>query len=161
MKPTHTCIGQELPGVVLGLNAQENDIFVSNHRCHGHYLGLTQDYKGLAGEIVGSRRGLNQGIGGSQHLLHPQRFYSNGILGGLASFSCGLAYNLKKTNAIVVNFLGDGVFGEGAIYEATSIFASVFSCPVLFLVEDNKISQSTETHTVFAGDIEQTAIFQH
>ena len=41
---THTCIGQETNavGVVKGLF--KNDIVLSNHRCHGHFLAHTKNY---------------------------------------------------------------------------------------------------------------------
>ena len=32
---THTAIGQELSGVLIGMLAKKQDIIISNHRCHG------------------------------------------------------------------------------------------------------------------------------
>ena len=84
---THTCLGQELSGVVVGDLLEEQDIVISNHRCHGHYLGLTEDYFGLAQELLGKKSGVNHGYGGSQHLAVSDRFYSNGIQGGMVAFS--------------------------------------------------------------------------
>ena len=41
---THTCIGQELSGAIVGNCLKKGDVVFSNHRCHGHYLGLTKDF---------------------------------------------------------------------------------------------------------------------
>ncbi|MDC0074887.1 thiamine pyrophosphate-dependent enzyme [Alphaproteobacteria bacterium] len=152
---THTCIGQELSGALVGYVAKKHDIVISNHRCHGHYLGLTNDFKGLASELLGYNSGINAGVGGSQHIAVPGRFYSNGIQGGMVSYSAGIAKNLhNKKNGVVINFIGDGTFGEGALYEGINI-ASIFKSPVLFFVENNNIAQTTETSDVFSGSIKK------
>ena len=149
---THTCLGQEMSGAIVGSLVLNQDIVISNHRCHGHYLGLTNDYLGLAQELLGQTSGVNYGVGGSQHIALPRKFYSNGIQGGMVSYSAGLAKNINENhNGIVVNFLGDGTFGEGALYEGINLARS-FKCPVLFLLENNKISQSTNTSDVISGD---------
>lgn len=150
---THTCLGQEFSGVFVGEALGQNDAVISNHRCHGHYLGLTSDYFGLAQELLGRPAGLNGGVGGSQHLALDKRFYSNGIQGGMVAFSAGLAKSLNKAkNGIVVNFLGDGTFGQGALYEGLNI-SVIQKAPVLFFIENNGISQSTTTTDVISGDI--------
>ena len=54
---THTCIGQELSGVMLAhCLDRERDIIFSNHRCHGHFVAWTGDVEGLIAEIMGRRR---------------------------------------------------------------------------------------------------------
>ncbi|MDB4008881.1 thiamine pyrophosphate-dependent enzyme [Amylibacter sp.] len=140
---THTCIGQELSGVVVGAALKEGDVIFSNHRCHGHYLGFTQDFRGLGAEILGRNSGVNQGFGGSQHICIPGKFYSNGILGGMLPYAMGITQNLKLGN-ISVCYMGDGCFGEGILHEAFNI-ANIKDLPVLFFVEDNGIAQSTNT----------------
>jgi 2-oxoisovalerate dehydrogenase E1 component len=143
---THTCIGQEFSGAVVGDCLKEGDVVFSNHRCHGHYLGLTKDFFGLGAEIIGKNEGINNGFAGSQHICIPGKFYSNGILGGMLPFAMGVSRNLNQHN-ITVCFLGDGCFGEGILHEALNL-ANVFQMPVLFFVEDNGIAQSTITNTV-------------
>jgi 2-oxoisovalerate dehydrogenase E1 component len=151
---THTAIGQELSGVLVGMLAKKQDVIISNHRCHAHYLGLTADFKGLANELLGNSYGVNQGVGGSQHIAISNKFYSNGIQGGMVSYSAGLAKILhKKSNGVVINFIGDGTFGEGAVYEGLNI-ASSFKSPVLFFIENNEIAQTTFTKDVVSGRIE-------
>ena len=48
---THTCIGQEAVAVGVLNNLKEKDIVVSSHRCHGHYIAMTDDITGLLAEI--------------------------------------------------------------------------------------------------------------
>lgn len=151
---THTCIGQEMSAVVLAETLdRERDIVVSNHRCHGHYLAWTDDVEGLLAEVMGKRTGVCGGIGGSQHLCAPG-FFSNGIQGGIAPVSAGLAFaqKLEGRNGIVAVCIGDGTLGEGVLYETLNI-VSKWSLPLLIMLENNLYAQSTSQTETLAGDI--------
>jgi TPP-dependent pyruvate/acetoin dehydrogenase alpha subunit len=63
-----------------------------------------------------------------------------------------LAEKRKCSGAVVVCFLGDGTLGEGVIYEAFNL-ASLWQAPVLYVVENNHIAQTTPTELALAGDI--------
>ena len=150
---THTCIGQEaIPSTVSKL-IQEYDFMISNHRSHGHYLALTEDYAGLLKEILGMETGVCSGIGGSQHLASGQ-FLSNGILGSLVPVGLGISLSnkLKNNSGVVVIFLSDGAFGQGVLYESLNI-ASLLKLSILFVVENNQIAQSTSIINHLAGQI--------
>lgn len=140
----HTGIGQEAiaAGVVAALDL-DRDVICSNHRGHGHYLAYCGDAKGLIAEIMGRPDGVCKGVGGSQH-LHKKNFYSNGILGGMAPVSVGMAMGekTKRSGAIVVQFAGDGALAEGAFYEAFNM-AALWKLPYMLVVEDNGYAQST------------------
>jgi TPP-dependent pyruvate/acetoin dehydrogenase alpha subunit len=150
---THTCIGQEADcaGVLGVLNPE--DVVFSNHRGHGHYLARGGSMRALAAELMGRSTGVCGGLGGSQH-LHFDNFYSNGIQGGIAPCAAGaaLAEKQKRSGAIVVVFLGDGTFGEGAVYE-TANMAALWRLPLLFVVENNRYAQTTPIELNLAGDI--------
>jgi TPP-dependent pyruvate/acetoin dehydrogenase alpha subunit len=150
----HTCIGQEVcsAGVTRALDPAR-DVVWSNHRGHGHFLAFTGDLQGLLSEILGKAGGVCGGIGGSQH-LHARNFYSNGILGGTVACAVGCAFaeKLRKSGAVVTVFFGDGALGEGVIYEAMNM-ASLWSLPVLFVLEDNGYAQSTPKAYEHSGDI--------
>ena len=150
---THTSIGQEAIAVALSEHLIKRDIVVSNHRCHAHYLAITEDVYGLMAEIMGKDTGICGGRGGSQHLCKEQRFFTNGIQGGMVSFAVGLAFAKKHKNidGIVVNFIGDGTFGQGIIYESFNL-ASLWKVPLLIVVEDNRYAQSTLSQTVQKGN---------
>lgn len=151
---THTCIGQENNAVGICSALDRNDIILSNHRCHGHFLAHTKNYEGLINEILGNELGVCKGIGGSQHLYFNKVFYSNGILGGNLPMSVGLALGikLKKEKKIICTFLGDGAFGEGILYECLNII-SIYQLPIILVVEDNGIAQTTDTSKTISGKI--------
>lgn len=150
---THTYIGQEADAVGVLSHILPNDIVVSNHRCHGHFLAYGGGMRTLFAELMGKATGVCGGRGGSQH-LHWQNFYSNGILGGTIPIATGmaLAEKYKGTNAIAIVFLGDGTLGEGVTYESLNM-ASLWGAPILFVVENNRIAQTTPIELSLAGDI--------
>ena len=53
----HTCIGQELSAVSFAGQIKKNDFVFSNHRCHGHYISYTKDWKSLILELLGKKKG--------------------------------------------------------------------------------------------------------
>lgn len=150
---THTCIGQEANAVGLTAHMGAADVVFSNHRCHGHYLALTDDVAGLLAELMGRAQGVCRGWGGSQH-LHRDGFYSNGIQGGIVANAVGaaLAEKTKNSGAVTTVFLGDGTLGEGIVYEAMNL-AALWALPVLFVIEHNGYAQSTPTALQLAGEV--------
>lgn len=153
----HTCIGQEFTGVAIAPYLQPNDTVFSNHRCHGHFLAINRNLKGLIAELMGKTTGVCSGKGGSQHLCQ-NNFFSNGIQGGIIPVSAGLALAHSFNNAghIAVVFIGDGTLGEGAVYETLNL-ASKWNLPLLIVLEDNLYAQSTSQKQTLAGSIEGRA----
>jgi 2-oxoisovalerate dehydrogenase E1 component len=149
----HTCIGQEFTGIAVAEALVEGDLIFSNHRCHGHFLARTGDVEGLIAEIMGKQTGVCGGRGGSQH-LHSKGFFSNGVQGGIAPVSAGLAMaeKLRGSENIAVVFLGDGTLGEGVLYETLNI-ASKWDLPLFFVLENNGYAQSTPQWQTLAGSI--------
>lgn len=155
---THTCIGQEADAVgVISHLDPARDVVVSNHRCHGHYLALTDDVDGLLREILGREGGVCGGKGGSQHLC-AANFYSNGVLGSTVPLATGiaLAQREKGEGGISTVFIGDGTLGQGVVYESLN-YASLWKLPLLVVVEHNGYAQSTPSHLQIAGDVEARA----
>lgn len=150
---THTYIGQEADAVGVLSSIQPEDIVVSNHRCHGHFLAYGGDTRALFAELMGRKTGVCGGRGGSQH-LHWKNFYTNGILGGTIPIATGmaLAEKYKGSQVITVNFLGDGAFGEGVVYESLNM-AALWKAQILYVVENNHIAQSTPIELNLAGNI--------
>ncbi len=153
----HTCIGQELTGVVFSQFVNDDDFIVSNHRGHGHYIAHTGDITGLICEIMGRINGCSGGIGGSQH-LYSGNFLSNGIQGGMTPTAAGisLANKMKNTNSISLAYIGDGTLGEGILYETFNL-SSIWDLPVVFVLENNKIAQSTSFYQSFKGSVQKRA----
>ncbi len=150
----HTCVGEEVGQVAIidALNT-ETDILFSNHRGHGHFLAYGGPVKGLMAEVMGRSSGVCGGIGGTQH-LHFRNFYSNGIQGGIGPNAVGaaLAEKIKGSDAVTTVFLGDGTMGQGATYEALNT-AGLWNLRLLFVLEDNGISQTTPKSLAHAGDL--------
>lgn len=152
---THTSIGQELISVVALSYANDKDYIVSNHRSHAHFISYSENYEILLDEILGNENGVCKGKGGSQH-IHYKRFYSNGILGNLVPVANGLALGekLNKKDGIAVLFIGDGTFGEGIVYESLNL-SKLFSIPIIYIVENNFIAQSTAISENMSGGIKE------
>jgi 2-oxoisovalerate dehydrogenase E1 component len=153
----HTCIGQEFSGAMLGSALRPDDFVTSNHRCHGHFIGATGNWRGLIDEIVGNKDGVCAGIGSSQHLWAPN-FLSNGQQGGLLPVGAGLALDRKLggKNAAVVSFIGEGTLGEGIVYETLNLDA-LWDLPHVIVCENNLYSQSTPQRLSVAGSIADRA----
>ena len=151
---THTCIGQELcqMSIVRALD-DPDDVVLSNHRNHGHFLTYSGAFEGLVAEIMGRETGVCGGVGGSQHLAF-RHFHSNGVQAGMTAIGAGLALarRLRDSHAIVACFIGDGTLGEGLVYESLNL-ASIWRVPMLFVVEDNGIAQTTPTVQTIGGSI--------
>lgn len=152
---THTCLGQELcqMAVVRALN-DADDVVLSNHRNHGHFMTYAGNFTGLVAEIMGREAGVCGGYGGSQHMAF-RHFHSNGVQAGMTGIGAGLALARKmgKSRALVATMIGDGTLGEGLLYESMNL-ASIWKAPVLFVVENNGIAQTTYTQDTIGGTIE-------
>jgi len=151
---THTCLGQELCqiSVVRALD-DPDDVVLSNHRNHGHFLTYSGAFDALVCEIMGRETGVCGGIGGSQHIAF-RHFHSNGVQAGMSAIGAGLALarRMRGSNSIVTCLVGDGTLGEGLLYESLNL-ASVWRVPVLFVVEHNGIAQTTPTADTIGGSI--------
>lgn len=153
----HTCIGQELIGACAAEFLTEQDYVLSNHRGHGHFLARNENLHSFFAEIMGRKDGVCGGIGGSQHFC-TKNHLSNGIQGGMTPIGVGiaLAQKIQKKQDLVMCFIGDGTLGEGIIYEAFNM-ASLWDVPIVFVLENNGIAQSTSIKQALAGSIKQRA----
>lgn len=151
---THTCLGQEyIPVAVMPL-LREDDFVFSNHRGHGHYLARFDDPAGLLAEIMGREGAVCRGVGGSQHIKRG-RYFSTGVQGESLPVAVGAALQLKREGrgGLAVPFIGDGTWGQGAVYEALNM-ASLWRVPLVVVVENNHIAQTTHRTQNMAGSIE-------
>ena len=171
--PVHLSIGQE--GVAVGVceHLQKNDIVMSAHRAHAHYLAKGGNLKAMLAELHGKSTGCAMGKGGSMHLIDLESgfFAAVPIVGSTIPIAVGVAwaFKMKKSTNIVTVFLGDGATEEGVFFESLD-FASLKNVPILFVCENNfysvysnlkvrqapqrKISVLAESHGIktFTGD---------
>jgi TPP-dependent pyruvate/acetoin dehydrogenase alpha subunit len=155
---THTCLGQEYVPVAVDRMLLPDDFVFSNHRGHGHYLARFDDPTGLLAELTGRRGAICGGYGGSQHILRD-RYMSTGVQGESLPVATGVALHLSAIaeedparRPLSCAYIGDGTWGEGAVYEALNI-AARWRLPLLVVVENNAIAQSTPTAYAMAGTI--------
>jgi TPP-dependent pyruvate/acetoin dehydrogenase alpha subunit len=144
--PTHLSIGQEAVAGVVGAFLKREDLVVSTHRAHAHYLAKGGGLPALIAELHGRVTGCTRGRGGSMNLTDREAGFvaSTAIVGNTIPIGVGLALAqlLKKTDNIVVVYFGDAAVEEGAYYEALS-FAALKKLPVLFICENNLYSVNT------------------
>lgn len=141
--PTHLSVGQEGVSAAAGAVLRHDDLAVSGHRAHAHYLAKGGDLKAMIAEIYGKATGCSRGKGGSMHLVDESVGFmgSTAIVGGTVPVGVGLAYpmKLKRTDQIACIFLGDAVVETGVFFESVN-FAVLKKLPVLFLCENNLYS---------------------
>ena len=148
--PTHLSIGQELVPSILSLFNDSNDLAVSTHRAHGHYLGKGGSLQRLFDELHGLNSGCSAGNGGSMHLIDESvGFYgSTAIVGNTIPVGVGIAnsFLIESKKNLVYIFLGDAATEEGVFYESLH-YASLNNLPCIFIVENNSFSVYTDIKT--------------
>ena len=153
--PLHLSTGQEAVAAGVCLNLQREDLLTSTHRGHGHTLAKGADAARMMCELFGRATGYNQGKGGSMHIAD----FSVGMLGANGVVAAGIpiatgaaqALKIRGLPHIVACFFGDGAANRGPFLEGLN-WAQVYQLPVLFVCEDNRISATTPTGTMTAGE---------
>jgi pyruvate dehydrogenase E1 component alpha subunit len=141
--PTHLSVGQEGVAAAAGLALSREDLAVSGHRAHAHYLAKGGSLKAMLAEIYGKASGCSGGKGGSMHLIDESVGFmgSTAIVGGTVPVGVGLAYGVKvkRSNQVSCVFHGDAVVETGVFFESVN-FAALKKLPVLFICENNLYS---------------------
>jgi TPP-dependent pyruvate/acetoin dehydrogenase alpha subunit len=144
----HTSLGQEAVATGVCAALAPGDHLTTTHRGHGHVLAKGADPDGMMAELFGRASGLCGGKGGSMHVADP----SVGILGANAivgagipiATGAGLSSKILRTGAVAVSFFGEGAVNQGAFHEAVNL-AAIWSLPVLFLCENNRYAEFTDS----------------
>jgi TPP-dependent pyruvate/acetoin dehydrogenase alpha subunit len=147
----HPYIGQEASGVGVCMALRRDDLIAGTHRSHGHNLAKGADAKKMMAEILGRETGYCKGRGGSMHIAA----FDAGSLGALAVVGSGiplavgaaLAFKMRGENRVTVPFTGDGGSNTGNWHECLNM-ASIWSLPVVFVLENNQWAISTRIDSV-------------
>lgn len=141
--PVHLSIGQEGAAVGIAKSLMPQDLMVSTHRAHAHYLAKGGRLTGLICELYGKADGCARGQGGSMHLVDWSAGFaaSTSIVAGTVPVGVGLAFAswLRKEPQVTVVCIGDAAIEEGVFHESAN-FASLHKLPVLFVSENNLYS---------------------
>ncbi len=152
----HPCIGQEAVAAGVAAALAPEDIMLSTHRGHGHFLAKGTAPGPLLAELLGRANGIDQGRGGS---FHPSDFAGNiynatGTVGHSAAIAAGIAWSAVQagTGQVVVCFFGDGAVSQGALLEGFNL-AALWRLPVIYICENNQYATSLPVGTAVAGSI--------
>lgn len=153
--PLHLSTGQEAVAAGVCCNLTREDLLTSTHRGHGHTLAKGADPAKMMCELFGRATGYNKGKGGSMHIadFSVGMLGANGVVAAGIPIATGAAHALKIQGKphIVACFFGDGAANRGPFLEGLN-WAQVFKLPVLFVCEDNRISATTPTGLMTAGE---------
>ncbi len=153
--PLHLSTGQEAVAVGVCRHLSHQDLLTSTHRGHGHTLAKGASVVPMMSELFGRATGTNKGKGGSMHIAD----FSVGMLGANGVVAAGIpiavgaahALKLRREPHIVSCFFGDGAVNRGPFLEGLN-WAKVYELPLLFVCEDNRISATTPTAPMTAGE---------
>ncbi len=141
--PVHLSVGQEAAAVGVAVTLQPQDLMVSTHRAHAHYLAKGGRLTALLCELYGKADGCARGQGGSMHLVDWNAGFaaSTSIVGGTTPVGVGLAWaaHLQKQPQVTVVCIGDAAIEEGVFHESAN-FSALHKLPVLFVSENNLYS---------------------
>jgi acetoin:2,6-dichlorophenolindophenol oxidoreductase subunit alpha len=142
----HVAIGQEAVAVGVCAAMEEDDVFASTHRAHGHTLAKGTPPEAVMAELYGKKEGCSHGFGGSMHLYDVARgnLGANAVVGGgiPAIVGAALAFKFRGEPRVGVAFFGDGATNIGTFYEALNL-AQLWKVPALFVCENNRWAEST------------------
>lgn len=144
--PVHLSIGQEAVAAGVLYACRPDDVCVSTHRNHAHYLAKGGRLAGMVDELYGLETGCCRGYGGSMHLMDLQAnlLLSSAIVAGSVPIAAGVAFALRREGGqrICIGFTGDGGTDEGVFYETLNL-AALLQLPLLLVVENNGVSTLT------------------
>jgi acetoin:2,6-dichlorophenolindophenol oxidoreductase subunit alpha len=158
--PVHLHIGQEAVPVGVCEHLRPQDTIFFGHRTHGPALAKGLAPKRLMAELYGRTTGCAHGYGGSMHLVDPANgmLGSSAIVGGGIALGVGsaLAAKLSGQDRVAVSYFGDAATNSGAFWESLN-FAGLKDVPVLFVCENNDLSNTMRQKEHMFADIRDAA----
>ena len=158
--PVHLHIGQEAVPVGVCDHLAPQDVIFFGHRTHGPALAKGLDLNSLMAELYGRTTGYAASFGGSMHVVDPEHgiLGSSAIVGGSIALGVGaaLAAKLARRSQLAVSYFGDGATNSGVFWESMN-FAALKEVPVLFVCEDNALSNVMPKRDHLFADIGKAA----
>ncbi|MEO8166730.1 MAG: thiamine pyrophosphate-dependent dehydrogenase E1 component subunit alpha [bacterium] len=142
----YTCTGNEATAVGSAFALAANDYLFPMHRDLGAHLVKGQSLKNIFLQQLGRGNSLTRGRDGTGHYADPSlKIYGNvSHLAAMIPVAVGaaLASKLRKENAVVMNYIGDGGSNVGDFHEGLNM-AAVMSLPFILIIENNQFAYST------------------
>lgn len=133
----HAARGEEAVVVGAARALRPGDAVLTTFRAHAWALARGTDPAAVLAELMGREAGTSGGLGGSTHILDPDRglYGGFGIPGGHAPLSAGVALSFaaRSYEGVALCQMTLGATAEGVFAETLALAAS-WSLPVVFLV---------------------------
>jgi 2-oxoisovalerate dehydrogenase E1 component len=146
-------IGQEAIAVGVVTALRSTDYVLPLHRNLGVFTARGVPLLPLVRQLLGRDGGLTRGRERTFHFGALDQHIVGMIshLGAMLPVADGLALaaQLRRTDAVVAAFIGEGGTSEGDFHEAVNL-AAVWKLPVVFVVENNQYALSTPTREQYA-----------
>lgn len=149
-----TGYGNEATAVGSAFALEPQDYLFPMHRDLGAHLVKGQTLRNIFLMQLGRDEGLARGRDGTGHYADPsRRIYGNvSHLAAMIPMAVGvaLASKMRKENAVVMNYIGDGGCNVGEFHEGVNM-AAVMKLPFVLIIENNQFAYSTPNVKQFAA----------
>jgi TPP-dependent pyruvate/acetoin dehydrogenase alpha subunit len=148
----YTGYGNEATSVGTAFALLKHDYLFPMHRDIGAHFVKGQSAKNLYLQYLARRSSLSRGRDGTGHYADPSlKIYGNiSHLGAMIPLANGvaLASKLRREDAVVLTYIGDGGSNTGDFHEALAM-ASVMKLPLILIIENNQFAYSTPVSKQF------------
>lgn len=142
----YTGYGNEATAVGSAFALESHDYLFPMHRDLGAHLVKGQTLRNIFLQQLARHESLTRGRDGTGHYADPAlRIYGNvSHLAAMIPVAVGvaLAAKLRKENAVVLNYIGDGGCNVGDFHEGLNM-AAVMRLPFILIIENNQFAYST------------------
>jgi len=149
----YTGYGNEATAVGSAYALEERDYLLPMHRDLGAHLVKGQSLRNTFLQQLARGESLTRGRDGTGHYADPAlRIYGNvSHLAAMIPIAVGiaLAARMKKQEAVVMNYIGDGGCNVGDFHEGLNM-AAVMKLPLILIIENNQFAYSTPTSKQYA-----------
>ena len=150
----YTGYGNEATAVASAYALEAHDYILPMHRDLGAHLVKGQSVQNIFLQQLGRVNSATRGRDGTGHNADPVlRIYGNvSHLGAMIPIAVGiaLAAKMRKENAVVMTYIGDGGSSIGEVHEGVNM-AAVMKLPFVLIIENNQFAYSTPTAKQFVA----------
>lgn len=150
----YTGYGNEATAVGSAFALRKSDYIFPMHRDLGAHLVKGQSLRNIFLQQLARRDSLTGGRDGTGHYADPPlRIYGNvSHLAAMIPMAAGvaLAVTMRKEDAVVLTYIGDGGSNVGDFHEGLNM-AAVMKLPLILIIENNQFAYSTPNEKQFAA----------